>query len=181
LWFTEPGGDRLVSISDNAAGTMSQYAVPTADAGLSSIAPDLSACTPSACADRGMWFTESNAGQVGHVSPKGSIAEYPLPTATAQPSAIAGAPAGGAWFTEPSANRVGHIDPHGDIDQYRIPTANASAQGLASGTGPDGGSSGAWFSETSADQLGFISSSGQFSEFTIPGASPGGVAFAPSI
>jgi virginiamycin B lyase len=255
IWFTEPSTNQLVSISDDDAGTMHEYDVPTANAGLSSIAPDLSGS--------GMWFTESKAEQVGHVSRTGAVVGYPV-NSGAQPTAIAGDSAGGAWFSEggadrvahiseagnvseyrlptgaadptaisadgdggawfvekaakqigyvdaagnvveyslpdgyavtaiaadgnggawflePSANTVGYIDSSGDIDQYPIPTANAAAQGIASGTGPDGSTEGAWLSETGAGQLGFISSTGQFSEFTITGAAPGAIAFAPSI
>ena len=124
LWFIEPDANRLASVSDDASGTMHEHAVPTAAAGLSAIAPDLARCTATGCA-RGMWFTESNANQIGHVSPGGSMSEYSLPTAHARPSGIAGDITGGAWFTEPGPDRIGRISASGKLIEYELPTRGA--------------------------------------------------------
>ena len=170
VWFTEPSLNRVVSISDDAVGTMSEYEVPTADAGLSSIAPDLSDCSPGGgCADRGMWFSESNVDRVAHVSPNGSIFEYPLPTTGARPSAIAGDPAGGGWFTEPGADRIGRVSESGQISEYRLPTLAADPIAItAGGDTNDPTAGGVWFAEKAAKQIGHIDSSRKVSEYPLP-------------
>ncbi len=165
VWFIEPDANRLVSISDDASGTMHQYDVPTAGAGISSIAADLSHCTPTGCAG-GMWFTELNANQVGHVSPDGSMSEYPLPTAQARPSAIASDLTGGAWFTEPGADRIGRVAAAGQVIEYQLPTRGVEPIAIAADDDTTAG--GAWFAEAAAKRIGFIDDRGRISEYSLP-------------
>lgn len=165
LWFAEPDANRLVSISDDTSGTMHAYGVPTAAAGISSIAPDLSPCTPPGCTG-GMWVTEANANRVGHVSANGSMTEYALPTAQASPSAIAGGLDGGAWFTEPGADRIGRVSAAGRIIEYPLPTR--AAQPIAITSNGDATAGGAWFAEAAAKRIGFIDDRGRISEYSLP-------------
>lgn len=156
LWFTEPSTNELVSISDDAAGRMHDYAVPTADAGIDSITPDATG--------GGMWFTESKAEQIGHVTRTGTIVEYPV--SGARPSAIAGDPSGGAWFTEAAADRVAHISQSGNVTEYQLPTSAADPTAISA----DASGGGAWFVEKDAEQIGHVDAAGNVVEYPLPDA-----------
>jgi hypothetical protein len=57
-----------------------------------------------------MWFTEAGSvNSIGRVTPAGSIAEYPIPTADSDPAGITVGPDMSIWFTELSANKVGRL------------------------------------------------------------------------
>ena len=57
-----------------------------------------------------MWFTEAgSANSIARATPDGSIAEYLVPTASADPTGIALGPDGNLWFTELSANKIGRV------------------------------------------------------------------------
>src|SRR5205823_36766 len=52
-----------------------------------------------------LWFTEYSAGQIGSLGTSGTFQEIAVPTAAAQPFAIASG-AGSIWFTEQAGNSV---------------------------------------------------------------------------
>ena len=58
VWFTEFGGNRIGRIT--ADGTISEFPVPTAAAGLNDI---------TLGPDGNLWFAESTAGQIGRLRP----------------------------------------------------------------------------------------------------------------
>jgi hypothetical protein len=101
-----------------------------------------------------LWFTEFLAGQVGMISPDGSILnEYALPTANSGPMGIAAGSDGYLWFTEFNANQVGSISTDGStIVEWPISTADSGPQGITSGPGGN-----LWFTEFNANQVGQIS------------------------
>jgi virginiamycin B lyase len=154
IWVTEPAGNQVASISDDDTGTMHEYDVPTANAGLNSITPDTSGS--------GMWFTESKAGQIGHVARTGTVVEYPV-SSGAQPSAISGDSAGGAWFSEAGADRVAHISESGNVNEYQLPTAAADPTAISQDAG-----GGAWFVEKAAGQIGHVDAAGNVVEYPLP-------------
>jgi virginiamycin B lyase len=154
LWFTEPSTDQVASISDDAAGTIHDYDVPTANAGLNSITPDTSGS--------GMWFTESKAEQVGHVNRTGTVVEYPV-TSGAQPTSISGDSTGGAWLSEAGADRVAHISESGNVNEYQLPTGAANPTAISADN--DGG---AWFVEKAAKQIGHVDAAGKVAEYPVP-------------
>ena len=60
--------------------------------------------------DGNMWFTEAGSvNSIGRVTPAGSIAEYPIPTADSDPAGITVGPDMSIWFTELSSNKVGRL------------------------------------------------------------------------
>ncbi|MSQ94280.1 MAG: hypothetical protein EXR98_06955 [Gemmataceae bacterium] len=103
--------------------------------------------------DGNIWFTESQANQIGMSNPlTHAIAGYPIPTASSAPSAIAVGPDGNLWFTEATGNQIGTINPTTHIiHEFPVPTANSQLTGITAG--PDGN---LWFTETAANQVGMI-------------------------
>jgi streptogramin lyase len=101
--------------------------------------------------------------------PGGSMAEYPIPTASAAPNDIVAGPDGNLWFTENNGNKIGKITPcGGTITEYAIPTVSAKASGIAAG--PDGN---LWFTENNGNKIGKITTSGTITEYAIPTSSAG--------
>ncbi len=73
--------------------------------------------------DGNLWFTEANArngNKIGRITTGGSITEFSLLTAAAQPLFIVTGPDGNLWFTEENANQVGRITPTGTITEFPI-------------------------------------------------------------
>ena len=81
-----------------------------------------------------------------------SITEFPVPTAGADPWAIATGPDGNLWFTERDGNKIGMINPttHA-ITEFAVPTANSGPIGITAG--PDGN---LWFTEGDGNKIGMI-------------------------
>ena len=136
-----------------ASPTISEFSVPTANAGPSAIA---------AGHDGNLWFTESTANQIGRITPKGKVTEFPLPTPNSGPAVITAGPDGNLWFTESSANRIGRITPAGTVTEFPIPTPNSVPAGITAG--PDGN---VWFTELGASQIGRITPLGGISEYPV--------------
>src|SRR5262249_31193257 len=102
--------------------TIEEFAVPTNDAGLSSI---------SAGPDGNLWFVERSADRIGRITPAGVITEFNLP-AGSQPRDIATGPDGNLWFTEYGSNTIGMITPAGVITPFAI-GATTGPSGIVSG------------------------------------------------
>jgi hypothetical protein len=90
-------------------------------------------------------------GNIGRITPGGTVTEFAIPTANSGPQEIATGPDGNLWFTENLADKVGRITPTGTVTEFRIPTANSHPQGIAAG--PDGN---LWFTEGGGDTIGRI-------------------------
>jgi virginiamycin B lyase len=58
---------------------------------------------------RPIWFTESNANQIGRITTAGVFTEYPIPTANSVPVGITAGPDGNLWFTEANTNQIGQV------------------------------------------------------------------------
>ncbi len=116
--------------------------------------------------DGALWFTEDCAGKIGRITPGGSIVEYPLPDASANPIDITAGQDGNLWFTESDryvGNKIGRITPSGIITEYTLPTPSSFPFGIAAG--PDGN---VWFTEFGGNKIGRITSSGSITEYLIP-------------
>ncbi len=129
--------------------------------------------------DGNLWFTESQANQIGMINPTThAVSEFSIPSANSGPLGIAAGPDGNLWFTENQANQIGMINPttHA-ISAFSIPTANSGPAEIAAG--PDGN---LWFTENQANQIGMINpTTHAITEFAIPTASsePLGIAAGP--
>jgi streptogramin lyase len=109
-------------------------------------------------------------------APAGSVSEFAVPTASADPFDIAAGPDGTMWFTEPFVNQIGRISVGGAVTEFPTPAAGSQPTGIA--MGPDGNM---WFTEAFADQIGRITPTGAITEFPIPTAqsSPGAITAGP--
>jgi len=98
LWFSEHDAHRIGVVTP--AGVMTEYAL-TSNATPGSM---------SAGSDGNVWFNEAGtANAIGRVTPQGSIAEYPIPSAGSDPTGITSGPDQNLWFTELSTNKIGRI------------------------------------------------------------------------
>jgi virginiamycin B lyase len=87
-----------------------------------------------------MWFTESQANQIGRVTTGGQFTEFPIRTPASGPGGITTGRDGALWFIESSALKIGRITTAGAVTDFHTPRTPVG--GLAAG--PDGA---LWFTE----------------------------------
>jgi len=105
-------------------------------------------------ADGRLFFTEFNAGKIGHIDyDHRTIVETALPTAASGPYRICKSPYANreVWFTERSANRIGVIRRDGvSITEYDLPSGHTEPLGCAYGGAQ------VWFAQRTPNALGWI-------------------------
>jgi streptogramin lyase len=119
-----------------------------------------------------MWFTETNAGKIGKISPAdGKIIEYTIPNSngrSSKPIGIISGPDGNLWFTDDYGGKIGRFSPNdGEIIEYQFPVAGGdTGHDPADITaGPDGN---LWFIEPFGHKIGKISpTTGSITEYNI--------------
>lgn len=110
--------------------------------------------------DGNLWFTQSNAGRIGKITPSGEITEFKVRDGSG-PYGITVGPDGNIWFTERFANMIAKFSTSGQLlAEYPIPTPRSQPWGIT--LGPDGA---LWFTEEDVDQIGRITVDGQITEF----------------
>jgi len=152
MWFTENAANLIGKIAPD--GTVTEYPVPTASAGLLGI---------TGGPDGNVWFTESGAGKIGRIAPDGTITEFAVQGFLPGPYAITTGPDGNVWFTQVRPpGSIGKITPAGVITQT---TVTYIPSGIT--TGPDGN---LWFTESNAcfAKIGKITPDGTLTEFDLP-------------
>ncbi|HLJ74524.1 MAG TPA: hypothetical protein VKU62_08060, partial [Thermoanaerobaculia bacterium] len=109
---------------------------------------------------------------VDRLTPSGAFTSFAIPTASAQPYAIAAAPDGNLWFVEtgPGAlpkGKVAKITPAGAITEFSIPTSMTGGPWQIA-VANDGS---VWFLELiDGVHVGRLGTDGTFAEFAPPGA-----------
>src|SRR6266487_1370083 len=177
LWFTEGGfsqGGKIGRITPT--GILQEFPLPASNSDPSSI---------TAGPDENLWFTETiigpktvngpgPSGQIGRITPTGTIRTYPLPSGSLAGSITAG-PDHNLWFAEevmnsngPSLDKIGRISPTGTITEFTLPSGNPN--GVRGGplgitAGPDGA---LWFTDAANNAIGRITTAGKISEFALP-------------
>ena len=95
--------------------------------------------------DGNPWFTRSDDGRIGTITPGGAITTYVLPSVgngTGQnigPSGITSGPDGNLWFLEedvPNSHGIGKITPSGVATEYALPNDGTNPTGIVAE--PDG-------------------------------------------
>lgn len=100
---TTPGASPTASASTPIASPhITEFAIPTAHAQVFTIVNG---------PDGNLWFTELKAGQIGRITPDGTITEIPIPTANSGPASIIIGPDHNLWFTETSGGNIGQVVP----------------------------------------------------------------------
>jgi streptogramin lyase len=107
LWFTDFSGDKIGRMTPS--GTITEFSLPTSPAFPVGI---------TAGPDGNLWFTESEAspgsgaalglGQIGRITPSGTITEFPVPIPNNNPDDIIAGSDGNLWFPAGAAN-IGRI------------------------------------------------------------------------
>jgi virginiamycin B lyase len=67
-----------------------------------------------------VWFTEPPVNRIGRISPRNSIADWPLPSGR-YPYGIAIGPDGAAWFSEFTGGRIGRASSTPRADPRLVP------------------------------------------------------------
>jgi streptogramin lyase len=110
--------------------------------------------------DGNLWFTQSDSGSIGKITPSGEITEYKIRPGSG-PYGITVGPDGNIWFTERFANMIAKFSPAGQLlAEYPVPTPRSQPWGIT--VGPDGA---LWFTEEDVDQIGRITVDGSITEF----------------
>jgi len=85
-------------------------------------------------ADGNLWIVENGINKIARMTPRGTITQFPIPTANADARNITLAVDGSMWFTEYLGNKIGRITPKGIITEYSVPTAQAGVEGIMATT-----------------------------------------------
>ena len=94
---------------------------------------------------------------------KGTITEFPIPTANSFTLGITTGPDGNLWFTETFINKIGRITPSGTVTEFPLPASPSAPVAITAG--PDGN---LWFTEGFGNKIGRITPGGTITEFPIP-------------
>lgn len=167
------GSDMYFTLSDNAIGQydftytkVTEYPLPTADAGLYAIGGQW-------WYDFSVWFTEHDAGKIGEMgtlsTSYGKITEYSTGNANSAPAGMASG-GKGFYFADPGANAIGEVvlSTSGAapvIQEHPLPTASAQPMEI---TTPDSNQR-SWFTEQAVSKVGRIDSTGHIDEFPSAG------------
>lgn len=146
VWFT--AGDQIDRITTN---TLTSFPIGIKNSLALSIVSG---------PDGSLWFNDIGTNSIGRITTAGSVTEYTIPTALADPAGIAAGSDGNLWFTELLTNKIGRITPGGTIVEFVLPekTANPEPSGIVSG--PDGA---LWFTNANANLIGRITTEGRVS------------------
>jgi streptogramin lyase len=127
--------------------------------------------------DNNIWVTTGAANSIAKVDAKGTITNYPIPTAASNPRFITVGSDRNLWFTESAGNKIGRITTAGVITEFAVPTA--AAEPFVISPGPDGN---LWFTELAGNKIGRITTAGVITEFAVPTAAsaPYGIVAGPT-
>jgi len=144
LWFTEGASNRIgrLPLTGTAAcGTLTEFPIPTKNAGLSSIV---------SAQDNALWFLERNSKKLGRMEVTGKVTnEYSLAPAIAPTTLIQGVDTN-FYFSDPASNEIGRfVISTKKVTLYKIPTANSLPGTMT--LGPDNQ---IYFVETGSDHIG---------------------------
>ena len=118
--------------------------------------------------DNNTWITTGAGNSIAKVDARGTITNYPVPTAASNPKFITVGSDRNLWFTELAGNKIGRITTTGVITEFAVPTA--AAEPLVISPGPDGN---LWFTELAGNKIGRITTAGVITEFAVPTAASG--------
>src|SRR6266487_4927401 len=132
LWFTDGNPGQIAKIEQiTPKGARREFLLPSSDS------PGRITAGP----DGNLWFTETiigpktvngpgPSGQIGRITPTGTIRTYPLPSGSLAGSITAG-PDHNLWFAEevmnsngPSLDKIGRISPTGTTTEFTLPSGN---------------------------------------------------------
>ncbi len=178
MWVTENYASQIARIDRHLPGTTCggggfpsgdycaiEYPTPTAGSGPGDIAVG---------PDGNMWFTETNAGKIGRITPSGAITEFALPDTKSRPEGIVTGPEGNLWFTMHDARKIGKMNRDGKLLAQYDGLTGAGPTNII--VGPDNA---LWFPEEfnpgpdpanlpPGNKIGRITTAGALTEYTTP-------------
>jgi streptogramin lyase len=184
VWFTESKAYKIGRITPQ--GTINEFEVPTKGAHLFDFKFGRGPFGITAGRDGNMWFTMSDPGEIGRITPKGTVTEFRVPD-IGMSYGIAAGPDGNVWFAG-EEGKLGLITPRGTITEFAIPAGysrppfgiDPSSQAnpwfkhdvshpFAIAAGPDGN---LWYTDNTSNirQIGRITPRGAVTEFAVPTA-----------
>jgi len=124
--------------------------------------------------DGNLWFTLAVAGEIGRITPSGSVTEFPASKNTS-PQVIVSGPDGNMWYAADDPNYIGKITTSGSVAEVKINWPK-DAEGHTSIAFAHDGS--LWF--TAGQQIGKMTRTGWVSWLAVPLVQTGNCAHATS-
>ena len=157
IWFTEFSGIGRLALTGDftpgeggleseliAAHTITQFPTEMPEATFQA--------SITAGPDGNLWFTETQAGRIGRITPSGTITIFVEGIARNEigsaPDGITAGPDGNLWFADGDANRIGRITPSGEVTEF--PTPDYEPSGVAAQGDV------IWFTERKGNRIGWI-------------------------
>jgi virginiamycin B lyase len=135
-------------------GSVTKYPVPTAS----------SFPTYITSAGGDLWFSETQANNIGRITTAGVLTEFPAGVATGPYDIITG-PDGSAWFGALTAQGLGRIDSSGGVTLVPIPTFSAHPEQLVA----DKPHNSIWFAERVGQKIGVYNlTTKSITEYPVP-------------
>ncbi len=167
VWFTEFNANKIGRITPD--GVVTEFSIPSPSSGPVGIVSLPGTLQGDGSFGSWVWFSESNANQIGRLMQDGSFIEIAIPTPGSVPMGVWGSGTT-VWFTEFQGNKIGKISVGAEmsLSEVSIPTASAGPLSLTGGDTFVG----VWFTEANANKIGLLSE-GAITEFSVPSANAG--------
>jgi virginiamycin B lyase len=114
--------------------------------------------------DGALWFTITGTNQIGRITTSGTVSAFPIPSSSAQPSAITAGPDGALWFTETNHLKVGRVTTSGSVTEFPVPCCGGEGDRIT--VGSDGN---LWFTQPTASDIVRLTTAGAVTSFVDPG------------
>lgn len=183
LWFTDPGTNTIWQVTPS--GETRRHPIPMTR-GRSSVGPGGSSGSGlsdlTIGPDGTVWFIETEADQVGRITPGGEITELPLygpSDGYIRPSSVTAAPDGSVWVSATLARRLARVDGRTlTIAQFPVATGGGTVDAQSVAADAAGG---VWFERLAGSgmdsrppqpALGRMDPTGRITYQPLPGAGP---------
>ena len=114
-------------------------------------------------ADGNLWFTELGRGDVGRITPTGTITEFELTDDPVTMTGIESGPDGNLWIAENFSEMIGRLPTTGSPLTEFGAGLTLGGRPMEIATGPDGN---LWFNEGFATKIGKINPAGVITEYS---------------
>lgn len=158
LWFTKQTGPS----PQHQIGRMTPTGTYTFFGDEMTVQPGANIEGITAGSDGNLWFTELDTGDVGRITPAGTITEFLLTDSSTSMSGIENGPDGKLWIAENFRDAIGMLPTTGSpLLEFTTGITAGRPQNIA--TGPDGN---LWFNEFSGPKIGKITTGGSITEYS---------------
>lgn len=153
LWFTEQGAAPGVAQMLLGSHTVKEFPIPGSSPTFITSGP----------LQNTLVFSDPGQNKMGQITTTGTVTEWSIPTANANPLGLAVGPDQKVYFAENSASKIGVLDPStGTITE--IPTLTPNAGPTMVTLGNDGA---LWITENNVAKLARLTTSGVMTEYSL--------------